>query len=121
MEADHSLEPTLTEMTAKAIEILGKNKNGYVLLVEGGLIDQAHHRNFAQMALNETEEFAKAIQYAKDATNEKDTLLVVTADHSHTFTVGGYPVSFSWTFYVKFIKFLLTNLYQRKEETIFLK
>lgn len=93
MEADHELEPTLTEMTAKAIEMLEKNEKGYVLLVEGGLIDQAHHRNFAQMALNETEEFAKAIQYTKDITDEKETLLVVTADHSHTFTVGGYPVS----------------------------
>lgn len=93
MEADHEVEPTITEMTAKAIEILEKNEHGYVLMVEGGLIDQAHHRNFAQMALNETEEFSKVIQYVKDNTDEEETLLVVTADHSHTFTVGGYPVS----------------------------
>ncbi|XP_063695533.1 alkaline phosphatase-like [Culicoides brevitarsis] len=91
MEADPSVEPTLEEMTAKAIEILQKNEKGFVLLVEGGLIDQAHHRNFGQMALNETQEFAKAIQYAKDATDDEETLIVVTADHSHTFTVGGYP------------------------------
>lgn len=93
LEADHDEEPTLQEMVAKALEILKKNEKGFVLLVEGGMIDQAHHANYAQMALDETVQFSKAIEYAKNNTNEEDTLLVVTADHSHTFTVGGYPVS----------------------------
>lgn len=38
-------EPSLSEMTMAAIEILRKNENGYVLFVEGGRIDHAHHQN----------------------------------------------------------------------------
>ncbi len=38
-------EPSLTEMTKKAIEMLEKNKNGYFLLVEGGRIDHGHHES----------------------------------------------------------------------------
>lgn len=89
--SDKTAEPTLLEMTTKAIEILKKDANGFVLLVEGGLIDQGHHQNYAQIALEETVEFEKTIDYVKNVTKEEDTLLVVTADHSHVFTVGGYP------------------------------
>lgn len=85
-------QPTLTEMTAKALEMLSKNENGFVLLVEGGRIDHGHHDTRARMALEETVEFDSAVKYVKENTNEEDTLLVVTADHSHVFTVGGYPV-----------------------------
>ena len=59
-------------------------------LVTGGLIDKAHHDNKAYKSLNETEEFAKAVQVAVSLTNEKDTLIVVTADHSHVMTLSGY-------------------------------
>ena len=62
-------------------------------LVTGGSIDLAHHFNWAQKALVEGVEFDKAIGYAVDSTSEDDTLIVVTADHSHTFTLGGdYPL-----------------------------
>jgi len=36
-------EPSLSEMTKVAIEILKKSENGYFLMVEGGKIDMAHH------------------------------------------------------------------------------
>lgn len=53
----------------------------------------AHHKNWAQKALVEGVEFDKAIGHAVDSTSEDDTLIVVTADHSHTFTLGGdYPL-----------------------------
>jgi hypothetical protein len=42
-------------------------------------------------ALIETIEFSKAVRYAMDHTDAKDTLIIVTADHSHTFTIAGYP------------------------------
>jgi alkaline phosphatase len=38
-------------------------------------------------------QFDKAVQHVKDNTDEDETLIVVTADHSHPFTVGGYLVS----------------------------
>ena len=45
LDADHDTDPTLSEMTKAAIEILKLNENGYVLFVEGGRIDHAHHQN----------------------------------------------------------------------------
>lgn len=84
-------EPSLTEMTSKAIELLNKNDNGYFLMVESGRIDHAHHAGNAYRALQDTEEFAKAVQAAVESTNPDETLILVTADHSHVFTIAGYP------------------------------
>lgn len=84
-------EPLLTDMTRKAIQMLQKEDNGFFLLVEGGRIDHAHHANRARQSLDETAEFARAIELAKLLTNSNDTLIVVTSDHSHVFTYAGYP------------------------------
>ncbi|KAG8259028.1 hypothetical protein J6590_019505 [Homalodisca vitripennis] len=92
LEEGNNEQPTLTEMTEVAIRMLQKNKRGYYLFVEGGKIDQAHHKNYARMALDETVEFHKAIQRALEMVDEKDTLVVVTADHSHTLNMVGYPL-----------------------------
>lgn len=83
-------QPTIAEMTRSAIEILSKEPKGYFLFVEGGLIDWAHHLNTAEYALDETVEMARAVQVAVNMTREKDTLIVVTSDHSHTMTMSGY-------------------------------
>jgi len=84
-------EPSLAQMTAKSIEILRKNKKGFFLMVEGGRIDHAHHAGNAFRALTDTIEFAKAVKTAREMTDNDDTLIIVTADHSHVFTMGGYP------------------------------
>jgi len=84
-------EPSLTEMTQKAIEILSKNENGFYLLVEGGRIDHAHHGSNAHRAINEVHQFDSAIAKAREMTSDEDTLIIVTADHGHTFTFAGYP------------------------------
>lgn len=88
--ADLKVEPRLHEMTAKAVEILKKNPKGFVLLVEGGRIDTAHHETTAKLALDETNEFQKAVELVKNKTNETDTLIVVTADHSTPLTAAGF-------------------------------
>jgi alkaline phosphatase len=88
---DKAGEPSLTEMTTKAIDILKKNQNGYFLMVEGGRIDHAHHSGNAYRALTETQQLAAAVKAAVDKINPEDTLIIVTADHSHVFTIGGYP------------------------------
>ena len=94
-EADRSKdiagEPSLTEMTVKAIDILDKNDAGFFLMVESGRIDHGHHAGSAATALTETSEFSRAVQAALEATNPAETLIIVTADHSHAFTMAGYP------------------------------
>lgn len=95
---DHELQdqqPSLTEMLTKAIQVLSKNEKGYFLFVEGGRIDHGHHSTQARIALDETAEFSKAIDYAHRTVNNNDTILLVTADHSHTMSYSGYPVSIS--------------------------
>lgn len=90
-ENDIAGEPSLSEMTAKAIDILDNNQKGFFLTVESGRIDHAHHAGSAYGALTDTIEFANAIQAAVDATDPSETLILVTADHGHVFTIAGYP------------------------------
>lgn len=84
-------EPSLTEMTEKAIDILAKDNDGFFLMVESGRIDHGHHAGSAYNALTDAIEFAKAVEAAASKTNANDTLIIVTADHSHVFTIAGYP------------------------------
>lgn len=86
-----SPEPTLTDMTAQAIARLQADPDGFYLMVEGGRIDHAHHAGQAGYALEEAVEFARAVQWAVDHTDPAETLIMVTADHSHVFTIAGYP------------------------------
>lgn len=94
-EADRSNdiagEPSLSEMTEKAIAILDNNEAGFFLTVESGRIDHGHHAGSAYNALTDTIEFAKAVQMAVENTDPEETLILVTADHSHVFTIAGYP------------------------------
>lgn len=92
LDRDNQTDPSLPEMVNAAIRILRKNPKGFFLLVEGGRIDHGHHEGKAKMALYEAVEMDKAITLAGTLTSEEDTLTVVTADHSHVFTVGGYTV-----------------------------
>lgn len=86
-----STEPTLTDMTAQAIARLEADPDGFYLMVEGGRIDHGHHAGQAGYALEEAVEFARAVQWAVDHTDPAETLIMVTADHSHVFTIAGYP------------------------------
>ena len=87
-------DPSLSEMTEAAIKLLSKSENGYFLFVEGARIDMAHHAAMAHKSLEDTAEFSRAIELARNLTREEDTLIVVTSDHSHTMTINGYPVRF---------------------------
>lgn len=91
LKSDPGIQPTLQEMTRKAIQLLQKEQNGFVLFVEGGLIDRAHHKTWAKIALDETIEFSKAVSEAVSMTSKDDTLIVVTSDHAHTMSMAGYP------------------------------
>jgi len=82
--------PTLAQMATSAVDVLSKNPNGYFLLVEGGKIDMGSHLNNAKRTLTETVEFSKAIEAVLAKVDLKDTLVVVTADHSHGLVISGY-------------------------------
>jgi len=94
-EADRSNdlagEPSLADMTEKAISLLRNKPKGFFLMVEAGRIDHAHHAGNAYNALNDTVALSDAVARALAMTDEKDTLILVTADHSHVFTMAGYP------------------------------
>ncbi|XP_071805530.1 alkaline phosphatase-like [Asterias amurensis] len=88
---DEAGEPSLAEMVEKAIQILRKDPDGFFLAVEGARIDHGHHDGIASIALHETLAMEEAVAKAMELTNEEDTLIIVTADHSHTMTIGSYP------------------------------
>ena len=83
-------EPSLAEMTTTAIRILERGPKGFFLMVEAGRIDHGLHGGNAKRALYDTIALAKAVD-AATALVGNDTLIVVTADHSHTLTMSGYP------------------------------
>ncbi|XP_014286122.1 alkaline phosphatase [Halyomorpha halys] len=87
--------PSLEQMTTTAVKILKKNKNGFLLMVEGGMIDLAHHRGKARKALHEVLAFNDAINATMKLLQSSgildQTLVIVTSDHSHTLTISGYP------------------------------
>ena len=84
-------EPSLAEMTRAAIARLSRDQDGYVLLVEGGRIDHANHYGNAYRALSDTVAMSDAVRAATEATSPDDTLIIVTADHSHVLNFVGYP------------------------------
>jgi alkaline phosphatase len=88
---DTAGEPSLTEMTERAIDILSRNERGYVLMVEAGRIDHAHHASNAYRALEDTLALDAAVAATMRRVNLDDTLVIVTADHSHVFNIAGYP------------------------------
>lgn len=92
LDRNKSSDPSLVEMVKVAIAILKKNPKGFFLLVEGGRIDHGHHEGKAKQALHEAIQMDDAIGLAGEMTSTEDTLTVVTADHSHVFTFGGYTV-----------------------------
>jgi alkaline phosphatase len=95
LDRDPAKEPSLADMTTKAMDVLAKNSKGYFLMVEGGRIDHALHETTAKKALQDTVAFDNAIKaaIAKAKISDpdlKNTLIVVTADHDHTLVLNGY-------------------------------
>ena len=60
--------------------------------MKGGKIDHAHHSSNAFNALYDFVAFDKAIETGLSMTSKNDTMITVTADHSHVFTIGGYAL-----------------------------
>lgn len=84
-------EPSLAEMTTYTMDRLSSDEDGYVMMVEAGRIDHAHHGTNAYRALKDLQALDEAVAAAVAKAGD-DTLILVTADHSHVFTIAGYPV-----------------------------
>ncbi len=83
--------PSLLDMTKKAISVLSKNDKGFFLLVEAGAIDWVAHENDPQALLQKLLEFDETLGYLKKfADKNKDTLVIVTADHD----TGGFGFAY---------------------------
>ena len=88
---DPGTEPSIAAMTEFAVSQLEAKGTGYFLLVEAGRIDHAHHISNAYRALQDTVALSDAVQWTIDNVDLEETLVIVTADHSHTMTISGYP------------------------------
>jgi alkaline phosphatase/streptomycin-6-phosphatase len=87
-------EPSLAEMTAKAIELLQYQNSGpgFFLQVEGASIDKQDHNANPCGQIGETIAFDRAIRVGLDfAKDHPDTLIVVTADHAHASQIVPVP------------------------------
>lgn len=73
----------LSTLTQNALKLLSQHEQGFVLLVEGSLIDWAGHNNDIVSAMGEMQEFSASIEVVEQfARQQKDTLVVITADHN---------------------------------------
>lgn len=89
-------QPMLEEMTSKALDVLSKDPNGFVLMVEGASIDKQAHNMDTERWMLDTIEFDRAIKVAQDfALRQGDTLVIITADHecSGVALIGGSRVT----------------------------
>ncbi|XP_045602749.1 alkaline phosphatase isoform X2 [Procambarus clarkii] len=83
--------PSLKEMVQVALRRLLRDDDGFFLLVEGGRIDHGLHYGQPLRALEELLAMEEALNAAMEMVNLEETLIVVTADHSHVMTINGYP------------------------------
>ncbi|EPX85297.1 alkaline phosphatase [Salipiger mucosus] len=83
-------EPSLADMTKKAIEFLSQNENGYYLEIEAGRVDHANHAGNAARVVRDGVAYAEAVAMADEMTDDEDTLIIVTADHEHALALNGY-------------------------------
>jgi len=83
-------QPDLTDMTRAALSILARNPDGFVLMVEAGLIDKYNHPLDWERSVYDTIMLSNAVQVAKDwAAARDDTLIIVTPDHTHGVSIVG--------------------------------
>ncbi|MBN2565046.1 MAG: alkaline phosphatase, partial [Candidatus Eisenbacteria bacterium] len=81
--------PGLAELTARALEILSRDEDGFFLMIEGSQIDWAGHENDHEWLMAEMADFDEAVGVVMNfAERDGSTLVVVTADHE----TGAYAV-----------------------------
>ena len=85
MDREPEKEPSLAEMTRKAIEILSKDQDGFCLMVEGSQVDMAAHANDPAGTITEFLAFDEAVKAALDfAKADGNTTVVILSDHGNS-------------------------------------
>ena len=86
-----SEQPSLSEMTAKAIDMLSRNKKGFFLMVEGSKVDYGAHSMDPVETITELLEFDRAIKVATDfARRDRNTTVIIVSDHGTSgLQIGG--------------------------------
>jgi alkaline phosphatase len=83
-------QPDLADMTRAALDVLSRHRDGFVLLVEAGLIDKYNHPLDWERSVYDTIMLSNAVQVAKDFAGQRnDTLIIVTPDHTHGVSIVG--------------------------------
>src|SRR5262244_34490 len=83
-------QPDLVDMVRTALTVLARNDDGFVLMVESGLIDKYSHPLDWERAVMDTIMLDRAVAAAQEfAAGRDDTLILVTADHSHGLALVG--------------------------------
>ena len=84
--------PTLTEMTAGALNVLDNDPDGFVLMIEGGAIDWAGHPNQSGRMIEEEMDFNASVRavvrWVEQNSSWKETLVIVTGDHETGYLTG---------------------------------
>ncbi|AKB63934.1 alkaline phosphatase [Methanosarcina mazei] len=76
-------EPSLSEMTGKALELLSQDKDGFFLMVEGSQVDWANHANDPVYAVTDFLAFDEAVKVAVEfAEQDGHTLVLAFPDHN---------------------------------------
>jgi len=90
IDRDTTAIPSLAQSTAKALEVLQKNKNGFFLMVEGSKIDWAAHANDPIAIMTEYLAFDKAVGVVMDyARKDGNTTVIILPDHGNSgFSIG---------------------------------
>ena len=84
MDRDASKQPSLAEMTEKAISVLSKNEKGFFLMVEGSKVDWASHANDPIGVISDTLAYDDAVKAALDfAKKDGNTVVISVTDHGN--------------------------------------
>ena len=96
-EALHPTQPAIADMTAKAIELLSQDRDGFFLMVEGSQVDWAGHNNDPKYMLTDFLAFDEAVKVAVDfAKQDGNTIVLAFPDHNTGgMTIGNYGLSYT--------------------------
>ena len=97
IDRDPAEQPSLAEMTEKALGLLSQDDDGFFVMIEGSRIDHAGHSNDAAAHLHDILAFDEAVSTAVEfARNDANTLVVVVSDHETGGMSLGRDGEYAW-------------------------